>query len=217
MINTVGQTGGRWYISKSDLLDGGTFFNIGSVRTTNYTNIVADVFTYLTGSVDFRVGPMDDYIFNRPVEHAHYILSSQPDEAIDNERGGVPVDEFATNYALTRANIIAFQPATGGGLALGHSHGLTREPLPDATIATFGNTSGIGGVDPNQPADIYFDVSDSTISSTAVYINTALEDHGPGAGEWEGFTKPGIAQGSQYLAFGYKAGCLLYTSPSPRD
>ena len=118
LINTVGQTGGRWYISKDDLLDGGTFFNIGSVRTTNYTNIVADVFTYLTGSVDFRVGPIDDHIFNRPVEHSHYILSSQPDERVDNERGGVPVDEFAVNYAQTRANIIAFQPATCGGLAL---------------------------------------------------------------------------------------------------
>ena len=215
LINTVGQTGGNWYISKSDLLDGGTFFNIGSVRTTNYTNIVADVFTYLTGSVDFRVGPMDDYIFNRPVEHAHYILSSQPDEAIDNERGGVPVDEFATNYALTRANIVAFQPATGGGLALGHSHGLTREALPDATIATFGNTAGIGGVDPNQPADVFYDVSDTAVSSSAVYINVALEDHGPGAGEWEGFTKPGIAQGSQYLAFGYKAGGNLGLSTNP--
>ena len=34
LINTVGQTGGRWYISKNDILDGGTFFNIGDVRTT---------------------------------------------------------------------------------------------------------------------------------------------------------------------------------------
>ena len=185
------------------------------MRTTNYANIQADVFTYLTGSVDFRVGPIDDHIFNRPVEHAHYILSSQPDEGVDNERGGVPVDEFAVNYAQTRANIIAFQPATGGGLALGHSHGLTREQLPDPTIATFGNTAGIGGIDPNQPADVFYDVSDTTISSTASYLNTALEDHGPGGGEWEGFTKPGIAQGSQYLAFGYKAAGNLGLTTNP--
>ena len=215
LINTVGQTGGRWYISKNDILDGGTFFNVSGVRTTNYANIQADVFTYLTGSVDFRVGPIDDHIFNRPVEHAHYILSSQPDEGVDNERGGVPVDEFAVNYAQTRANIIAFQPATGGGLALGHSHGLTREQLPDPTIATFGNTAGIGGIDPNQPADVFYDVSDTTISSTASYLNTALEDHGPGGGEWEGFTKPGIAQGSQYLAFGYKAAGNLGLTTNP--
>ena len=205
LVNSVGQTGGQWYISKDNILDGGVFFSIGDVRTTGYQNITADVFTFITGSVDFRIGPIDDHIFNRPVEHNHYILSSVADDAIDNERDGVPIDEFAVNYVTGRANILPFEPVGQGGLALGHSHGLTREKLNDPSLATFGNTSGPGGVDPNQPADISWDVTDSAVTSTAVYNNVALEDHGPGTGEYEGFLKAGVAQSNQYLAFGYKA------------
>ena len=198
LINTVGQTGGSWYISKDELLDGGTFFAIGDVRTRGYTEIVADVFSYITGSVDFRVGPLDDFIFSRPVEHNHYILSSEPDTIVDNEREGVPVDEFAVNYTRTRANIQAFEPAGGGGLALGHSHGLTREALNDASTATFGNTAGIGGQDPNSPANIFYDVNGAEWNTflhplgdgRIGYDDISLEPHGPGTGEWEGFLKP---------------------------
>ena len=221
LINTVGQTGGAWYISKDELLDGGTFFAIGDVRTRGYTEISADVFSYITGSVDFRVGPLDDFIFSRPVEHNHYILSSEPDTIVDNEREGVPVDEFAVNYTRTRANIQAFEPAGGGGLALGHSHGLTREALNDASTATFGNTAGIGGIDPNQPADIFYDVNGAEWNTflhplgdgRIGYDDISLEPHGPGTGEWEGFLKPSIAQGNRYLAFGYGASATGFSNP----
>ena len=205
LVNNVGQTGGKWYISKDEILDGGVFFNIGDVKTTGYQNIQADVFTFLTGSVSYKVGPLESIPLNRPVEHNHYILSSEADEAIDNERDGVPIDEFAVNYTTGRANILQFEPVGQGGLALGHSHGLTLEKLNDPTLATFGNVPGIGGLDPNQPADISWDATDTALTSTAVYNNVALEDHGPGTGEWEGFLKPGIAKSSQYLAFGYGA------------
>ena len=221
LINTVGQTGGAWYISKDEILDGGTFFAIGDVRTRGYTEIVADVFSYITGQVDFRVGPLDDFIFSRPVEHGHYILSSEPDTIVDNEREGVPVDEFAVNYTRTRANIQAFEPAGGGGLALGHSHGLTREALNDASTATFGNTSGIGGIDPNQPANVFYDVNGAEWNTflhplgdgRIGYDDISLEPHGPGTGEWEGFLKPSIAQGNKYLAFGYGASATGFSNP----
>tara|TARA_B100000902_G_scaffold4177_1_gene5347 strand:- start:10300 stop:14886 length:4587 start_codon:yes stop_codon:yes gene_type:complete len=221
LVNSVGQTGGKWYISKDEILDGGVFFSIGDVRTTGYQNIQADVFTFLTGSVDFRVGPIEDYIFNRPVEHNHYILSSIADDAVDNERDGVPIDEFAVNYVTSRANILPFEPVGQGGLALGHSHGLTREKLNDPTLATFGNTPGPGGEDPNQPADIFYDVNSAAWASLLHplgdgrigYDDISLEDHGPGTGEWEGFLKPGIAQGNKYLAFGYGATATGFSNP----
>ena len=221
LINTVGQTGGSWYVSRDQILDGGVFFSIGDVRTTGYTNITTDVFTYITGQVDYRVGPLDDYIFSRPVEHNHYILSSEPDTIIDNEREGVPVDEFAVNYTRTRANIQAFEPAGGGGLALGHSHGLTREALNDPSIATYGNTAGIGGQDPNTPANIFYDVNSPEWNALLHplgdgrigYDDISVEPHGPGTGEWEGFLKPSIAQGNRYLAFGYGASATGFSNP----
>ena len=221
LVNSVGQTGGRWYISKDQILDGGVFFSVGDVRTTGYQNITADVFTYVTGKVDFRIGPIDDHIFNRPVEHNHYILSSIADDSVDNERDGVPIDEFAVNYTTQRANILPFEPVGQGGLALGHSHGLTREKLNDPSLATFGNTPGPGGVDPNQPADIFWDVSDPELVSYLTpisggrigYDDVSLEPHGPGTGEWEGFVKPGVAQSNVYLAFGYRATATGFDNP----
>ena len=98
-------------------MDGGTFFSIGDVRTRGYTEIVADVFSYITGSVDFRVGPLDDFIFSRPVEHNHYILSSEPDTIVDNEREGVPVEIPQTIHELGKHQHLNQQVAV---FVLGH-------------------------------------------------------------------------------------------------
>ena len=222
LINQVGQTGGTWYIEKQTLLDGGLFFSVGDVKTRGYTNIQADVFTFLTGDVTYRVGPTDDHIFNRPAEHFHNILGSEADELTNNEFAATPVDAFASMYVTSRANIAAFSPAGGGGLPLGHSHGLTKEPLNDPSSATYGNTSGIGGYDPTTPADIFWDVSSTELlsylnplsdgSGRIGYDDVSLEPHGPGTGEWEGFEKPSIAQSNLYLAFGYGASASI---PNP--
>ena len=221
LINQVGQTGGTWYIAKETLLDGGLFFTVGDVKTRGYSNIQSDIFTFLTGSVDYRVGPMDDHIFNRPAEHFHNILGSEADELTNSEFAATPVDEFAAMYTTSRANITAFSPAGGGGLPLGHSHGLTKEPLNDPSAATYGNTGGIGGYDPTTPADIFWDVNDPELISylnplgdgRIGYDDVSLEPHGFGTGEWEGFIKPSIAQGGKYLAFGYGASATGFDNP----
>ena len=204
LINNVGQSGGRWYISKNDLIDGGVFFSVGNVRTTGYTNITADIFTFMTGSVEYQLGPIDDYIFSRPVEHFHYILSSEPDEGLEAEFGSSPSDQYAVLYNKSRSNIAPFEPQGSNGLALGHSHGLTAEPLNDPRMATYGNVGGIGGEDPNVPADINYDVNDSILTSTASYSGVSLELYGSGSGEIGGFAAPAVTdRGDRYLAFGY--------------
>lgn len=222
LINNVGQTGGRWFISQSNLLDGGVFFNVGNVKTTGYTNIAADIFTNITGSVEFTIGPIDDHIFSRPVEHFHYILSSEPDEGLEAEFGTSPSDQYAVLYTKTRANLIPFEPQGSNGLALGHSHGLLNTPLNDPRMATYGNTAGIGGEDPNVPADVNYDVNDPVLTSGATYTNVSLENYGTGTGEIGGFAAPSVTdRGDKYLAFGYDAtgtygGSQLLTSRSVR-
>jgi len=204
LINNVGQSGGRWYISQDDLLDGGVFFTVGNVRTTGYTNINSDVFTFITGSVTYQLGPIDDYIFSRPVEHFHYILSSEPDEGLEAEFGSTPSDQYAVLYNKSRANISPFEPQGSGGLALGHSHGISAEPLNDPRMATYGNVGGIGGEDPNVPIDVNYDVNDSILTNTAVYSGVSLELYGSGSGEIGGFAAPAVTdKGDRYLAFGY--------------
>ena len=221
LINNVGQVGGRWFIEKQTLLDGGLFFSVGDVKTRGYKNITADIFTFLTGSVEYRVGPTDAHFFNRPAEHFHNLLGSEADELTNSEFAATPVDEFAAMYSTSRANITAFAPVGSGGLPLSHSHGLTKEPLNDPSAATYGNTSGIGGYDPTTPADIFWDVSDPELLSylhplgdgRIGYDDVSLEPHGPGTGEWEGFVKPSIAQGNVYLAFGYGATATGFSNP----
>ena len=206
LINNVGQTGGRWYISQSNLLDGGVFFNVGNVKTTGYTNIAADIFTNITGSVQYTIGPIDDHIFSRPVEHFHYILSSEPDEGLEAEFGTSPSDQYAVLYTKTRANIAPFEPQGSNGLALGHSHGLLNTPLNDPRMATYGNVAGIGGEDPNVPADVNYDVNDPILTNNATYTNVSLEPYGTGTGEIGGFAAPSVTdRGDRYLAFGYDA------------
>ncbi len=142
--NFVGQTGGQWYIPKDTLIDGGEFFVIGDVKSTGYNSISADIASYLTGSVKYKVGPMDDYVFPFPPTHSHRILSVEVDQTKQVELSGTPVDKFAVTYINSRANINLFEPNGSAGGALGHSHGLIGVPLPNAQTATYGNTNGIG-------------------------------------------------------------------------
>ena len=142
--NFVGQTGGAWYIPKNTLIDSGEFFVIGDVRTTGYNTIVADVSAYLTGSVKYQVGPMDDFTFPFPPTHSHRILSVEVDETKQAEQGAAEADKYAVNYINSRANISIFEPNGSAGGALGHSHGLIGIPLQNSLTATYGNTNGVG-------------------------------------------------------------------------
>jgi len=142
--NFVGQTGGRWYIQKGFLVDSGEFFNVGDVKTTGYSDIIADVTAYVTGEVKYSVGPIDDYVFPFPPAHNHRILSVEVDETKLAELGPAEVDRFAVNYINSRANITNFEPVGANGDALGHSHGIIGTTLQSPAMATYGNTEGIG-------------------------------------------------------------------------
>ena len=142
--NFVGQTGGQWYIAKNTLIDSGEFFVIGDVKTTGYADITADIAAYLTGTVKYQVGPMDDYVFPFPPTHGHRMLSVEVDETKLAEQGATEADKFAVNYINSRANVNIFEPNGTAGGALGHSHGLIGTPLQNSQTATYGNTNGIG-------------------------------------------------------------------------
>ena len=142
--NFVGQTGGQWYIPKNTLVDSGEFFVIGDVKTTGYNNIVADISAYITGTVKYQIGPMEDFTFPFPPAHSHRILSVEVDQTKLAEQGAVEVDKFAVNYIDSRANINLFEPNGSAGGALGHAHGLIGIPLQNSLTATYGNSNGIG-------------------------------------------------------------------------
>jgi hypothetical protein len=189
LVNAVGQKGGIWFISKNNLLDGGVFFTVGNVKTRGYTNITADITSFLTGNVQFTFGPLDDYIFSRPVEHFHYLLSSEPNESFLVEFSGVPADQYAVAYSKTRANVVPFEPANPGGLPLGHAHGLVGYSLNDPKLATIGNSAGIGATDAEGNYRITSSPSVSVTSITYdagnnVCIVTTATNHNLSAGNF---------------------------------
>ena len=155
--NFVGQTGGQWYIAKDTLINSGSFFNVGDVKTTGYTDIIADISAYVVGQVEYKVGPIDDHVFAFPPAHNHKIISVEVDETRTAELGPSEVDKFAVNYINSRANISQFEPQGSAGAALGHSHGVIGTPLPSAAMATYGNVPGIGDKD----ASYNYSVSES--------------------------------------------------------
>ncbi len=222
--NVVGQIGGSWYIAQNQLIDGGVFFDVGNVKTTGYSGIQADISSYVTGTVTTTIGPVEDHIFSRPVEHYHNILSSEPDETLAAEFGGVPADQYAALYAKSRSNIIPFEPSGAGGIALGHSHGLSGSPLNDGKMATYGNTAGIGSTDGGDPPQWYVTSAPSfTITSITYSIPddectvATAEPHGYSAGDWITITgaTPAEYNGSfQILADGLTSSGFKYDPTS---
>ena len=120
------------------MIDSGVF-TLGDIKTTGYNTITADVPAYAIGSVDYQVGPIQDYIFPFPPEHTHRMLTVEVDETKQAELGAAEVDKYAVAYLNSRANVNLFEPAGVGGQALGHSHGLIGEALQNSLTATYGN------------------------------------------------------------------------------
>ena len=178
--NFVGQTGGRWYIAKNTVIDSGEFFTLGDIKTTGYNTITADVPAYAIGSVDYQIGPIQDYVFPFPPEHTHRMLTVEVDETKQAELGAAEVDKYAVAYLNSRANVNLFEPAGVGGQALGHSHGLIGEALQNSLTATYGNSEGIGdrvsfdSTDPNYTQYLISESPTIVVTSMTYDIPTQL-------------------------------------------
>ncbi len=140
----LGDVGGRWYISKDVMDDPGEFFEISDVLTTGYSDVTTQIEPYLIGEKKYTVGPIQDYIFNKPPIHDHQLLHSQPEEATEAPVGGV--DTYTSSFNNFKGALLQFNPggAAGDGIAKGHSHGLLGSQLSNRRISTYGNTDGIG-------------------------------------------------------------------------
>lgn len=140
----IGDVGGRWYISTDTINTPAEFFEISDVITTGYDQVTTQIEPYLVGEKKYVVGPIQDYIFNKPPTHDHLLLHSQPDEQTDAPISGV--DTYTSNYVRYKGAVEQFNPGgdAGDGTAKGHSHGLLGDRPSNARISTYGNTDGIG-------------------------------------------------------------------------
>ena len=138
----VGDIGGKWYIPTTVIDDPAEFFTISDVVTSGYGDVQTQIQAYLTGEKKFTVGPMQDYVMNRPAEHEHYILRSEVDEQSEQSFGGL--DRFTTKYINIKGNVLSFITGTSDEIPLGHAHGLTSYRPSNSATSTYGNIAGIG-------------------------------------------------------------------------
>jgi len=187
----IGDVGGRWYISTDTINTPAEFFEISDVITTGYDEVTTQIEPYLIGEKKYVVGPIQDYIFNKPPTHDHQILHSQPDEQTDAPISGV--DTYTSNYVRFKGAVEQFNPggALGDGTAKGHAHGLLGSRPSNARISTYGNTDGIGeSVDSSPAGCIAYRITEApaidlvSVNGDGSFIYaTTSEDHGFSVGD----------------------------------
>ena len=139
VISTVGQTGGRWFFSKTQQE---ALFDIGNIVISGYTNVTEFVGGSLTGEITIQIGPLIDKMITSVPEHDHAIMTSTASQSSAFEGNSFPVDTFLASYKDSTGGVLFFLPS--GGSPLFHSHGIVDYIITDPTLSTFGNISGIG-------------------------------------------------------------------------
>ena len=139
VISTVGQTGGRWFFSKTQQE---ALFDIGNIVISGYENISEFVGGSLTGEVTIQIGPLQEKMISSVPEHDHAIMTSSAPQAGAFEGSGFAVDNCLASYKDSTGQVDFFLP--NGGTPLFHSHGIVDYVITDPTLSTFGNVGGIG-------------------------------------------------------------------------
>ena len=142
VISTVGATGGRWFFSKTQQE---ALFDIGNIVISGYQNVTEFVGGSLTGEVTLQIGPLQEKMITAVPEHDHAILTSSAPQAGTFEGSGFMVDSSLAGYKDTNGQVNFFLPNDGSPLF--HSHGIVDYVITDPSLATFGNTAGIGEVE----------------------------------------------------------------------
>ena len=139
VIATVGQTGGRWFFSKTQQE---ALFDIGNIVIDGYPNVTEFVGGTLTGEVGLQIGPLQDKMLTSVPEHDHALMTSTAPQAGAFEGSAYAVDNFLASYKDTVGQVNFFLPTDGTPLF--HSHGVVDYIITDPSLSTFGNVKLIG-------------------------------------------------------------------------
>ena len=165
VISAVGQTGGRWFFSKTQQE---ALFDIGNIVISGYQNVQEFVGGSLTGEITIQVGPLQDKILTSVPEHEHAIMTSTAAQALAYEGTGQLVDNHLASYKDGEGDVQFFLP--NDGTPLFHSHGIVDYVITDPSLSTFGNLSGVG-----ETIDVTITASDVIGETTGTKFN--IPDH----------------------------------------
>lgn len=162
------KVGGSWYFDKQSQKG---FFALGTITTTGYEKVTDVVETTMIGSQAIKI-TIDDRRLQGPPEHSHFIYHSTPNSQ-SSYGSAYTGDRYSVGYTPSNARTYGWTPQ--GGIAFGHKHGLSKQPLQDTNVATYDifdyqmGAEGTGSIKSTNP-DYYFASSAS------------------GAGTWEEVT-----------------------------
>ena len=126
----AGKTGGNWYLDKASQKG---YFSLGTITTTGYEKITDSVKTSLTGSQTVKV-TMEKRRLQGVPQHNHYVYHTTPNSSVEHSSGYIG-DRYLVDYTGGNTRLYGWYPV--GGIQYEHSHGLLKQPLTDATVATY--------------------------------------------------------------------------------
>ena len=166
VISTVGQTGGRWFFSKTQQE---ALFDIGNIVISGYPNVQEFVGGSLTGEITIQIGPLQEKLLTSVPEHDHAVLTSTAPQAGAFEGTGQIVDQHLASYKDSQGQVSFFLP--NGGTPLFHSHGVVDYIITDPSLSTFGNIGGIG-----ETVDVTFTATNIIGEAGGTKFNIASHD-----------------------------------------
>jgi hypothetical protein len=139
VISAVGNSGGKWYFSKTSQE---SKFSIGNVVITGYSNITDIATATLSGSQKLRVGPLSEKLLTGIPEHNHDVLCSESNEVGVRQGNTLANDYYCASYKTSSTGIQYFFPPDSASIT--HTHGFVDYVSTDPTTSTYGEFIGPG-------------------------------------------------------------------------
>ncbi len=162
------KTGGNWYLDKASQKG---YFSLGTIVTTGYEKVTDSVNTSLTGSQTVKV-TMDNRRLQGVPQHNHFIYHTTANTSFQHT-SGYSGDRYLADYTDGNTRLYGWYPV--GGIQYEHKHGLLKQPLNDATVATYdiydwkmgaGGTGDIKVTNADGTPSTYYYASGSAASGT---------------------------------------------------
>ena len=168
-------TGGSWYLDKQSQKG---YFSLGTITTTNYTAVTDSVNTSIIGSQVVKVTMRNRRLQGVP-QHTHFVYHTSTNSGL-TVPSGYSGDRYMADYTNYNSRLYGWYPV--GGIQFEHKHALLKQPLTDATVATYDiydwkmgaqGTGDIKVTEPDGTESEYYYASGSTSSGsyeTVTYI-----------------------------------------------
>ena len=134
-LNTVS---GSWIFDKAAQLNQ---FSLGSISTIGYENVIDTIEAEIIGSQTLSASLREKRL-SGPPQHSHFLFNSEASLGT-TYAGNIVGDPYIAAYKAGTGKINSFFPA--GGIALSHTHVLSKAAILSSALATYDLFNYTGG------------------------------------------------------------------------